>query len=355
MIKKTKEDHKIPEEKAMVSATALAKMKEEIRDHLINTEIEPLKQKLLIAIETVHQPTNNGLAITKFLPPTKDQVMSIIAPGCNDERMLSLFVETCKHLQLDPIKREIYLYKQDESTWIIKVDYKVPIAIAQRDTDYLHFKSWVEYDEKMKHEKTNPSGIKGAYCRIYKRSWVTLAHETGNPELAYKEHYILWNTWHRTKRDGNLFKTWKEKGHFYIEKTVIDHCFRLVYSELLGSLPPSAGYEIVEEEGQTIEARVIKNHKESEHQRQKPKIDDGFFTGQAETPSTEKSEVKFISDNEYGDMIALANEAGINPQRLFIHCKELHRISSLQKIPKKVLPKILDWINEQGEKGDLEK
>lgn len=284
MIKSKTANHNKPEEKVMISATALAEMKEEIRSQLMEREIEPLKQRLLTAIETVHQPTTNGLGIMKFEPPTKEQVMNLIAPGCKDEKMISLFIETCKHLRLDPIKREIYLYSQGKDTdgkeaWIIKVDYKVPVAIAQRDTDYLHFKSWVEYDEKMKDPKTNPSGIKGAYCRIYKRSWVKLAHETGNPELAYKEHYVPWNTWKRIKKDGDLFKTWDEKGHFYIEKTAIDHCFRLVYSELLGSLPPSAGYEIVDEEMQTVEAEVIKDHKEGEYQKEKPKVDGAFFDG----------------------------------------------------------------------------
>jgi len=268
---KTEKGHKKPEERALVTESDLAKMQADIRDHLMETEIVPLQEKLNAAITAV-QPTALDLKRTTFLAPTKEQVMNMIAPGCKNERMLSLFIETCHHLQLDPIKREIYLYNQSGDDWVIKVDYKVPIAIAQRDTDYLHFKSWVEYwsDEKKKNN-LNPDGIRGAYCRIFKRSWVKLAHQTENPELAYKEHFVPWDTWRRTTKAGVLFGTWRDRGHFYIEKTAIDHCFRLVYSELLGGLPPSAGYEIVEEEGRTVEAKIINDHNKLEYEKKNPK------------------------------------------------------------------------------------
>lgn len=266
-----------PKEKALITESDLSQMKEDIRNQLIETEIEPLKERLNIAINSV-QSSAIDIKKSTFLAPTKEQVMNMIAPGCKDEKILSLFIETCKHLQLDPIKREIYLYNQGGIDWVIKVDYKVPLAIAQRDPDYMHFKSWVEYlpEDKKHSEKLNPENIHGAYCRIYKRSWVKLAHQTDNPELAYKEHFVPWNTWRRTKKDGNLFSTWRDKGHFYIEKTAIDHCFRLVYSELLGALPPSAGYDMVEEEDQTVEAEIIKNHKKKKYEENKPKVDSDF-------------------------------------------------------------------------------
>lgn len=72
-------------------------------------------------------------------------------------------------------------------------------------------------------------------------------------------------------------------------------------------------------------------------------------------PESPNGKSDVISGNEYGDMISLANEAGITPQSLFIHCKELHRITSLPKTPKNLLPEILDWIKEQGEKKELDK
>ena len=140
-----------PKEKALVTESDLSRMREDIRNQLMETEIEPLKERLNIAITSV-QPSALDIKRPVFLAPTKEQIMNMIAPGCKNERMLALFIETCQHLQLDPIKREIYLYNQGGDDWVIKVDYKVPIAIAQRDTNYLHFKSWVEYwsDEKKK-------------------------------------------------------------------------------------------------------------------------------------------------------------------------------------------------------------
>lgn len=283
-----------PEDRAMVTTSDLTKMKNEMRQQLLETEIEPLKEKLNLALETVQL---KAVVKPDFVAPTTEQVMQWIAPGCTDKKMLTLFVATCQHLQLDPIKKEIYLYEH-AGNWIIKVDYKVPVAIAQRDSDYLHFKSWVEYLPEKITDKLNPQSIKGAWCRLYKRSWVKLAVQANNPELAYKEHYVPWDTWRRVKKDGNLFGTWNEKGHFYIEKTAIDHCFRLVYSELCGGLPPSVGYDIIEEEQQTIEATLIQNHtkKESAKALGAGQIDRDFSEAPGEEQSQEpKSEDGFVS------------------------------------------------------------
>lgn len=251
------------EDRAMVTTGDLTKMKEEMRQQLLETEIEPLKEKINTALETVQL---KAVVKPDFVAPTEKQVMQWIAPGCKDEKILTLFIATCEHLQLDPIKKEIYLYEQGKGTgqWVIKVDYKVPLATAQRDMDYLHFKSWVEYLSEKVSDKLNPLSIKGAYCRIYRRSWVKLSIQAGDPGLAYKEHFVPWDTWRRVTKSGNLFSTWEEKGHFYIEKTAIDHCFRLVYSELCGGLPPSVGHDVIEEEQQTIEATLLKNHTKKE-------------------------------------------------------------------------------------------
>lgn len=332
-----------PKEKALVTESDLSQMREDIRNQLMETEIEPLKERLNIAIISVH-PSALDIKRPVFLAPTKEQIMNMIAPGCKNERMLSLFIETCQHLQLDPIKREIYLYNQGGDDWIIKVDYKVPIAIAQRDPDYLHFKSWVEYlsEEKSpeKPDKLNPHNIMGAYCRIYKRSWVKIANEVGNPDLAYKEHFVPWDTWRRSKKDGNLFGTWKEKGHFYIEKTAIDHCFRLVYSELLGALPPSAGYDAVKEEGQTIEAQIIKNHKKKEYEENKPKVDADFSdASQGQEPSGEepgkssddlfeKNNGECISESDRRKLFAIATKAKYGHEEIKAHLKLNYGIKS---------------------------
>lgn len=273
-----------PEDRAMVTTSDLTKMKEEMRQQLLETEIAPLKEKLNTALEAVQL---KAVVKPDFVAPTKEQIMHWIAPDCKDEKILTLFIATCQHLQLDPIKKEIYLYEHS-GTWIIKVDYKVPVAVAQRDTDYLHFKSQVEYLAEKVSDKLNPQSIKGAWCRLYKRSWVKLAAAVGNPELAYKEHFAPWETWRRVKKDGNLFSTWAEKGHFYIEKTAIDHCFRLVYSELCGGLPPSIGYDVIKEEQQTVEATLLKNHtkKESAKALGAGKIDRGF----SEAPGEEQTQ-----------------------------------------------------------------
>lgn len=270
---------KKPEQKALVSESELIKIREQIKTELIENEIAPLRERLEIAISAVQAPP---VPTFEFQPPTKEQVMEWIAPGCKSEQIISLFIATCNHVRLDPIKKEIYLYEQGKGTadWVIKVDYKVPIAIAQRDPDYLHFKSWVEYlpAEKRPKEtdKLNPQNIQGAWCRIYKRSWVKLAQQAGDPTLAYKDHYVPWDTWRRAKKDGNLFGTWYDKGHFYIEKTAIDHCFRLVYPDLIGALPPSTGVDIIEEEEVSSEAQILKDARENQASEVKGKIDRDF-------------------------------------------------------------------------------
>lgn len=348
-----------PEEKTLVTASDLSQMTEDIRNRLMETEIEPLKQRLNIAITSV-QPSALDIKRPVFLAPTKEQIMNMIAPGCKNERMLSLFMETCKHLQLDPIKREVYFYNQGGDDWVIKVDYKVPIAIAQRDPDYLHFKSQVEYlaEEKSpeKPDKLNPDNILGAYCRIYKRSWVKLANEVGNPSLAYKEHFVPWDTWRRVKKDGNLFPTWKEKGHFYIEKTAIDHCFRLVYSELLGALPPSAGYDVIKEEEQTVEAQIIKDHKEEEYQKNKPKVDADFSeASQEQEPSGEepgkspddlfeKGKSDLITEADRRKLFAIAGKAKYSREEIKAHLDLNYGTSSTKEIKQEWFDQICEDI-----------
>lgn len=384
-----KDEKTKPEEKTLVTASGLSQMTEDIRNRLMETEINPLKERLDIAIASVH-PSALDIRKPVFLAPTKEQIMNMIAPGCKNERMLSLFMETCKHLQLDPIKREVYFYNQGGDDWVIKVDYKVPIAIAQRDPDYMHFKSRVEYlAEEKRPEKPpkelcpvckatgkykdkpchgcngdgwiepknlNPHNILGAYCQIYKRSWVRLANEVGNPSLAYKEHFVPWDTWRRTKRNGDLQGTWKEKGHFYIEKTAIDHCFRLVYSELLGALPPSTGYDVIKEEELTVEAQIIKNHKEEEYQKNKPKVDADFSEAsreqkpageEPEKPTDdffEKGKSDLITEADRRKLFAIGGKANYNREEIKAHLHLNYGISSTKEIKREWFEQICEEI-----------
>jgi len=55
-----------------------------------------------------------------------------------------------------------------------------------------------------------------------------------------------------------------------------------------------------------------------------------------------------ISENEYGDMIALIIDTNVTPQEVFFEFKKRHNITSLTKIPKKFFPEIIDWIKENA-------
>lgn len=82
-------------------------------------------------------------------------------------------------------------------------------------------------------------------------------------------------------------------------------------------------------------------------------VDEKGKTIPPDSPASENGDI--VTENEYGDMIAMMKDAGMNPNHLFNHCKKHYNISSLTKIPKKLLPEILDWIKEEGEKKEKEK
>lgn len=284
-----------PEEKAMVTSTELQEIKSDIYNQVYEREVVPLKERLELAIEAVQaQPIER----IRFKPPTKVQIMEFIAPGCQDEQIIGLFIAKCNHLQLNPLAGEIYLYDH-AGKWVTKIDYKVPIAIAHQDPDFLKIETGVEYTPHDKRpareDKTNPWNIEYGWCRLYRRSAVKLAAELGDKSLGYEEYRADWKLWRRLKKDGNLFSTWKEKGPFYIEKTAIDHLLRRCYKQA-AQLPPSTGYDLIRENGVTPEDHLLKEVKQEQNKDVKGKIDPGFSKAPGEEQAQEpKSEDGFVS------------------------------------------------------------
>lgn len=265
--------------------------------------------------------------------PTTQQLKDHLCPGISDSDAF-IFLEKAKLFALNPFKGEIYAMpfkdRTGEKRYSPVIDYHVFLARAKQYPTYLYFEAGLRYDENKKAD--------GAWCKIYDEKFGK--GENGQPRFFY--HEIDADEYDKKQ------STWLTKRNTMLKKTAIRQAHNLCYPELAG-LPPVKDMLIVDASGEIIDAngRLSPTPK-----REKPKVDEGFFTGEAETPGAEKNEAKFITGNEYGDMVALANEAGVNPRCLFTHCKELHRISSLQKIPKKILPKVLDWIKEQGEKKE---
>lgn len=148
------------------------------------------------------------------------------------------------------------------------------------------------------------------------------------------------------RKDGN----YEKYGRQMLRWRAIGDALRLIAPDLvMGLLSP--------EEAENIEAFVPANLPADaeivmDEKKEPPPFEELFGEGKGAT-TQEKGDL--ISENEFGDMFALAKDGDVSFKHLQNHCKKHYGISDLKKITKQQLPEILDWIKEEAEKKEKEK
>lgn len=155
-----------------------------------------------------------------------DLIRRTVAKDCN-ETEFNLFIENCKALRLDPLRRQIYAFvfsKNDaekrQMTIVTSIGgYR---SIAERTGNYRPGPTSVTLDPEMIDAATNPLGISHAEATVYK-----YVHGEWHPvtETAHWSEFApLKDVWENQKKTGKRVLDPKKDGWHRMPRVMISKC-----------------------------------------------------------------------------------------------------------------------------------
>jgi len=151
---------------------------------------------------------------------TTATIKKFICPNANDQELI-LGLQICKSMNLNPLKREVYLIKYSQNTdekMSIVTGYEVYLKRAERSGKYMGMKCWTEGAIK-------DGNLKGC-IEVYRKGWdKPLYHEVEYAEYVGR------------KKDGSITKFWSGKPKTMIKKVAIAQGFRLAFPDELDGMP----------------------------------------------------------------------------------------------------------------------
>lgn len=165
-------------------------------------------------------------AVALANPKQLDLIRRTVAKDCNSDEF-NLFIENCKALRLDPLRRQIYAFvfskddpKKRQMTIVTSIGgYR---SIAERTGNYRPGPTEVVYDEKLKDPLTNPTGISHATATVYKYvhgDWHPIAERADWSEFA-----PIKDLWENGQKTGKRVLDTKKDGWHRMPRVMIEKC-----------------------------------------------------------------------------------------------------------------------------------
>lgn len=174
----------------------------------------------------------NQLATLNFSNSQLSLIRHTVAKDCNDTEF-DLFIHICKHVRLDPLKRQIYalvFHKSDpkKRQMVIVTAIDGYRTIADRTCNYRPDSAAPRFEMGEK-EATNPTGLLSATVTVYK-----FAHDEWHPVTAsaYWDEYVpLFNGEIDRKKTG-----WVKMPRVMLAKCAEAQALRKAWPDDLGNV-----------------------------------------------------------------------------------------------------------------------
>lgn len=164
---------------------------------------------------------------------TVETIKKYLCPKASDQELL-LGLQIAKTFKLNPLKREVYFVKYNDSQPMqVLTGYEVYLKRAERSGKYNGL--------DIKSEGSVQEGDLKAIVKVYRKDWTNpLTHE------AYYSEYV------QTKKDFNTGKVepntfWKNKPITMIKKVAISQAFRMAFPDEIDGMPYTSD-EVIDQE-----------------------------------------------------------------------------------------------------------